>query len=155
METNEEASIKNSWRTKLKTENEEIFWNDGLRRITRKEFKKCSGWYKRIPHIQNDNEDGMKLEPWIFKRMPMIKRNSSPVFKSENDDEKCHEELLSTPEWRIKKVETMVKRIESDLGEGTWLMGIILTSHLKRISEYSGKEESGKILGKDLWVRAH
>ena len=34
-------------------------------------------------------------------------------------------------------------------------MGIILTSHLKKIENNSGKEESGKILGKDLWVRAH
>ena len=36
-------------------------------------------------------------------------------------------------------------------------MGSILTSHLKRILRITpGKlEESGKILGKDLWVRAH
>ena len=32
-------------------------------------------------------------------------------------------------------------------------MEIILTSHFEK--EFSGKEESGKILGKDLWVRAH
>ena len=35
-------------------------------------------------------------------------------------------------------------------------MESILTSHLKRIENNSGElEESGKILGKDLWVRAH
>ena len=35
-------------------------------------------------------------------------------------------------------------------------MGSILTSHLKRIENNSRElEESGKILGKDLWVRAH
>ena len=35
-------------------------------------------------------------------------------------------------------------------------MKSILTSHLKRIENTPGElEESGKILGKDLWVRAH
>ena len=36
-------------------------------------------------------------------------------------------------------------------------MGIIVTSHFeKNLSITPGKlEESGKILGKDLWVRAH
>ena len=35
-------------------------------------------------------------------------------------------------------------------------MESILTSHLKRIENNSGElEESGKILEKDLWVRAH
>ena len=35
-------------------------------------------------------------------------------------------------------------------------MKFILTSHLKRIENNSEKiEESGKILEKDLWVRAH
>ena len=38
-ETNEEASMKNIWRTKLKTENEEVFWNDGLRRNTMKRIQ--------------------------------------------------------------------------------------------------------------------
>ena len=35
-------------------------------------------------------------------------------------------------------------------------MEIILTSHFeKNLSITPEKEESGKILGKDLWVRAH
>ena len=35
-------------------------------------------------------------------------------------------------------------------------MESILTSHLKRLRITPGElEESGKILGKDLWVRAH
>ena len=33
----------------------------------RKEFMKCFGWYKRIPHNRNNIEDGMKLEPRILK----------------------------------------------------------------------------------------
>ena len=33
-----------------------------------KEFMKYFGWYKRIPHNLNNNEDGMKLETRIFKR---------------------------------------------------------------------------------------
>ena len=65
----------------------------------RKEFMKCSGWHKRVPHNQNDNEDGMKLEPRIIKRTGQNLRETllrSPNV--ENEDEKCHEELLSTPE---------------------------------------------------------
>ena len=60
---------------------------------------------KIIPHNQNDNEDGKKLEPRIFKKTGQDLRETllrSPNV--ENEDEKCHEELLSTPEWRIKKV---------------------------------------------------
>ena len=47
----------------------------------RKEFKNASDGYKRIPHNRNNYEDGMKLEPRIFKRRAKIKRNSSPVFR--------------------------------------------------------------------------
>ena len=67
METNEEASIKNSWRTKLKTENEESSEMMAFGGTQRKEFVKCYGWHKRVPHNQNDNEDGMKLEPRILR----------------------------------------------------------------------------------------
>ena len=92
METNEEASIKNSWRTKLKTENEEIFWNDGLRRITMERIHEMlRTGMKIIPHNQNDNEDGMKLEPRILKRTGQDLRET--LLRSsnvENEDEKCH-----------------------------------------------------------------
>ena len=43
--------------------------------------------------------------------------------------------------------------IENKLGECMLLMEIILTSHFEKNSPE--KEESGKILGRDLWVRAH
>ena len=46
---------------------------------------------KRIPHNQNNNEDGMKLEPRIFKRTGQDLRETllrSP--NAENEDEKCH-----------------------------------------------------------------
>ena len=47
--------------------------------------------------------------------------------------------------------------IGNNLGEGMWPMEIILTSHFeKNLSITPEKlEESGKILGKDLWVRVH
>ena len=54
---------------------------------------------KRIPHNRNNYEDGMKLEPQIFKKTGQDLRETllrSPNV--ENEDEKCHEELLSTPE---------------------------------------------------------
>ena len=62
METNEETSMKNIGTAKLKTENEEVFWNDGLRRITKKKIhEKLRMGIKRIPHNRNNNEDGMKV----------------------------------------------------------------------------------------------
>ena len=159
METNEEASMKNIWRTKLKTENEEIFWNDGLRRITKKRIHEMLRMgMKRIPHNRNNNEDGMKLEPRIFKRTGQDLRET--LLRSsnvENEDEKCHEELLSTPEWRIKKVEPTMKRI----WKRSWRRHVTDGNHsyvtLWKEFEYNSRkiEESGKILGKDLWVRAH
>ena len=54
---------------------------------------------KRIPHKRNTYEDGMKLEPRIFKKTGQDLRET--LLRSsnvENEDEKCHEELLSTPE---------------------------------------------------------
>ena len=44
-------------------------------------------------------EDNMKLEPRIFKRMGKIyRKNSSSIFKAENDDEKHHRNCWETPE---------------------------------------------------------
>ena len=41
----------NNWRTKLKTWNEEIFQNEGLRIIeTEKELLKYSGWVRKESH---------------------------------------------------------------------------------------------------------
>ena len=60
---------------------------------------KSFGRYKRIPHNQNNNEDGKKLEPRIFKRTGQDLRETllrSP--NGENEDEKCHEEFRDTPE---------------------------------------------------------
>ena len=130
METNEETSMKNIWRTKLKTENEEIFWNDGLRRITMGRIHEES-W-----------ENGQDLRETLL-RSPNV----------ENEDEKCHEELLSTPEWRIKRLNQWWKRI----WKRSWRrhMTDVNHSYVTLWKEFAGKEESGKILGKNLWVRAH
>ena len=64
----------------------------------RKEFMKCFGWYKRIPHNLNNNEDGMKLEPRILRTGQNLRETLLRSSNVENEDEKCHEELLSTPE---------------------------------------------------------
>ena len=86
-----------------------------------------------------------------------LREKSSSVFKSKNDDEKHHHELFRHSE-RIKseEVESTMKRIWKILEKGIWLM--IIHSYVK-LSKKLGiapeKEESGKILEKDLWVRAH
>ena len=97
----------------------------------------------------------MKLEPRIFERTDKIEENSSSVF---NDDEKHPQNYWDTPgEWKAKRLNQQWKEFESDLGEGMWLMESILTSHFeKNLRITPGElEESGKILGKDLWVRGH
>ena len=53
---------------------------------------------KIIPHNQNNNEDGMKQEPRIFKRTGQNLRET--LLRSPNvegEDEKCHEEFRDTP----------------------------------------------------------
>ena len=100
----------------------------------------------------------MKLEPWIFKRMDQDLREillrSSNV---ENDDENHHELLRYSGRIKRGKVEPKMKRI----WKWPWRRHVtddnsFLHQTLKRILEALGKwEESGKILGKDLWVRAH
>src|SRR4051812_22069902 len=74
----------------------------------------------------------------------------------ENDDEKHHHELLRHSGIKIRKVEPTMKELK-DLGERHLTDdNSFLHQTLKRILEAPGKlEESGKILEKDLWVRAH
>ena len=103
------------------------------------------GWQQA--RITNLEENGARL-----------REKSSSVFQSENDDEKHHHELLRYSGIKIGKVEPTMKRILKDLGERHLTdEKFILTSNLeKEFESNTGKrEESGKILGKDLWVRAH
>ena len=83
-----------------------------------KRLLNCSGWVKRILTIENNYEDGMKLEPRIFQRTDQdlgeILLRSSNV---ENDDEN-HHELLRYSGMKIGKVEPTMKIFQSDLGEG-------------------------------------
>ena len=124
METNEETSMKNIWRTKLKTENEEIFWNDGLRRITKKRIHEMlRTGIKRIPHNRNNNEDGMKLEPRIFKRTGQDLRETllrSPNVESE--DENAMKNCWALRDEELKRLKQRWKEFENGPGEGMWLM---------------------------------
>src|SRR3954464_12388438 len=74
----------------------------------------------------------------------------------ETDDEKHHHELLRHSGMKIRKVEPTMKELK-DLGERHLTDdNSFLRQTSKRILEALGKlEESGKILEKDLWVRAH
>ena len=105
-------------------------------------------------------EDGIKLEPWILKRMEQdLREILLRSSKFENDGEKHHHELLRHSR-RIKrgKVEPKMKRIwKRPLEKACDWWKFILTSNLEmNLRIAPGKlEESGKILGKDLWVRAH
>ena len=75
----------------------------------------------------------------------------------ENEDENHHELLRHSGRIKRGKLSQRWKEFESDLGEGMWLMESILTSHFEKNLGIAPEklEESGKILGKDLWVRAH
>jgi hypothetical protein len=55
------------------------------------------------------------------------------------------------------KVEPKMKIIWNNLGEGIWLMKFILMSNFEKNLRITPEEleESGKILGINLWVRAH
>ena len=71
---------------------------------------------------------------------------------------KHHQNYWDTPgKWKAKGLSQQWKWFEIDLGEGMWLMKSILTSCFeKNLRITPGKlEESGKILAKDVWVRAH
>ena len=54
----------------MNVENEEFFWNDGLRIIKniKNSWNALDGYEKKFLTIKNNCEDGMKLEPRIFKR---------------------------------------------------------------------------------------
>ena len=116
--------------------------------------KKRNAWLETIMRGWHE------LELWIFKRTDQdlgeILLRSSNV---ENDDEKHHHELLRHfGTMKNRKVESTMKRIWKILEKDIWLM--IIHSYVKLCNEFennSGKEleESGKILEKYLWVRAH
>ena len=76
------------------------------------ELMKCFGWVKRILTIENNYEDGIKLELRIFGRTGkdlrgILLRSS----KFENDNEKHHHELLRYSGMKIRKVEPTMKII--------------------------------------------
>ena len=101
----------------------------------RKEFKNASDGYERIPHNRNNYEDGMKLETRIFKKTGQNLRETLLRYLNvDSEDEKCHEELLSTPEWRIKKVEPMMnKNLKAILEKACDWCKSFLRHTLKRI----------------------
>ena len=101
-------------------------------------------------------EDGIKLEPWIFKRMDKIcRKNSSLVFKWRR--ETPQKLLRYFGRMTSEGVEPTMKNDLNLILEKIWLMKFILTSNFEKNLGMAPRklEESGKILGKDLWVRAH
>ena len=118
----------------------------------------CPRWVKRILTIKTIMRGWHKLELWIFGRTGKDLRGTLlRSSKSENDDEKYHQNYWDTPEqWIIEMMNQRWKNLK-DLGERHMTDdNPFLRQTLKRILEAPGKlEDSGKILGKDLWVRAH
>ena len=114
------------------------------------------GW-KKILTIENNYERMHQARTMnLEENGARFKRNSSSVFK-------CWEwwweppwivEILWNENW---KGWTNDEKNLKDLGERHMTDdNPFLRQALKRIFEAPGKlEESGKILGKDLWVRAH
>ena len=104
-------------------------------------------------------EDGIKLEPHISERTDedleekLFFGLQNQRITTRNTTMNCWD----TPGWKIRKVEPMMKIIWPILEKDIWLM--IIHSYVKlrkTLGMAPGKlEESGKILGKDLWVRAH
>ena len=75
---------------------------------------------KRIIIIENNYEDGLKLEPRIFKRTDMIwRKNSCSDLNAKNDDEKHHHESFRHS-GRIKseEIEPTMKRVRKILEKG-------------------------------------
>ena len=103
-------------------------------------------------------EDGNTLELRIFERMDKIEEKlffglQMLRMMTRNTTMNC----WGTPEWKLEMLNQRLKEFENNLGEGIWLMTI--HSYVKLWKEFENNseklEESGKILGKYLWVRAH
>ena len=88
---------------------------------------------KTTPTIENNYEDDMKLEPQLLKKTGQDLRET-PLRSSnaESEDEKCHKNCWALRNEELKRLNQRWKEFESDLGEGMWLMEIILTSHFKK-----------------------
>ena len=134
-------------------------WKDGLRSKEMETAHEMLRIGEKNTHNQNNYEDSMKLEPWIFKRMDQdleetLLRSSNAL----NDDE--------NPPWIVEILWENEKQIgwsnnENDLKailekEYDWWEFILMSNLEKNLGGTPGRlEESGKILEKDLWVRAH
>ncbi len=110
-----------------------------------KNFSRSKLWEFLTSKIMgmNNYEDGMKLEPWIFKRTDQdlgeILLRSSNVA---NDDAKHHHELVRhSGTMKNRKVESTMKRIWKILEKDIWLM--IIHSYVKLRKEFGNG--SGKI----------
>ena len=105
-------------------------------------------------------EDGIKLEPWIFERVDQdFKRNlyldlEMLRMTMRNTTMNCWD----TPgEWKTKRLSQQWKIIWNRSWKTSDWWNSFLRQTSKRIWEWLREklEESSKILGKDLWVRAH
>ena len=103
-------------------------------------------------------EDGIKLEPWILKRMEQDLRET--LLRSSQTREWRRETspwIVETPRNNEEyKGWINNEKILKDLGERHLADdNSFLCQTLKWIYDNSEKEELGKILEKGLWVRAH
>ena len=94
----------------------------------------------------------------LWKNGQGFKRNSSSVFKiremmTRNTIINCWD---APGQWKTKRLSQQWKWFEIDLGKDLTDEIHTYVELRKGLENISGKlEESGKILGKDLWVRAH
>ena len=96
---------------------------------------------KRIARLETIWEDGNKLEQWIFGRTGKDLRGTLlRSSKSENDEEKYHQNYWDTPEqWIIEMMNQRWKNLK-DLGERHMTDdNPFLRQTLKRIFRSSGK----------------
>ena len=143
-----------SWKLRMSN-----IWKDGLRRKEMETTHEILRMGEKNSHNQIQLwEDGNKLESWILKRMEQdweknLPRSSNPKMTTRNTTMNCWD----TPGRKLERLNQRWKEIPKILEKDIWLM--IIHSYVKLGEEFessSGKIEGlGKILGKDLWVRAH
>ena len=152
-----ERSTGKIWRTTAESWEWVIFRNDGLWRYEMETTHEMLWMGEKNSHNRKQLwEDGIKLGLRIFVRTGKDLRGT--LLWSSKDDEKHHQNYWDTPgEWKRGRVEPKMKRI----WKRTWRWHVTDGIHSyvtlwKELRITPGElEESGKILGKDLWVRAH
>ena len=109
---------------------------------------------KRVGGQEKQRQQEGRSDEYLEENGARFKRNSSSVFKWRGEN--TTKILRYSGRMESKEVEPIMKWFEIDLGKASDWWNSFLRQTRKELGmapEYL--EESGKILGKDLWVRGH